>query len=102
MLGTEDHGIMTCYIYLDYGGSGQGFGGWAFDDPVDKGTTNFRRVGTAFGIDFIMQLLKAVGAKKWEDLLGMYVRVDASHSKVSRIGHIIKDTWFSPQALVDE
>ena len=22
MLGTEDHGIMTCYLYLDYGDKG--------------------------------------------------------------------------------
>ena len=27
MLGTKDHGIMTCYLYLDYGGEGQAFGG---------------------------------------------------------------------------
>ena len=28
MLGYEDHGILTCFLHLDYSGAGQGFGGY--------------------------------------------------------------------------
>ena len=27
----EDHGILTCWLHLDYGGSCQGFGGYSLD-----------------------------------------------------------------------
>jgi hypothetical protein len=32
-LGREDHGIFTFMLDLDYGGSGQGAGGYALNDP---------------------------------------------------------------------
>lgn len=66
-LGYEDHGILTCYLDLDYGGAGQSAGGFALDefDPETK-----RRVGTAFGAEFIIRLLRAVGVKEWSQLEG--------------------------------
>lgn len=33
----EDHGILTCQIMLDFGGSGQGYGGYSLDGPDGKG-----------------------------------------------------------------
>lgn len=33
MLGTEDHGIFTFMLHVDYDGSGQGIGGYALDEP---------------------------------------------------------------------
>jgi hypothetical protein len=97
MLGVEDHGILTAFVYLDYGdGIHQGFGGYALDE-YDR--ERKRRKGTAFGAEFIRDLLDAVGVSQWEKLKGVNVRVRADHGKVYAIGHIIKDQWFDPGEL---
>jgi hypothetical protein len=83
MLGVEDHGILTCMIHMKVGGGGQGAGGYAFDGPV-KGTsledkyddgTYSRRVGSAFGMEFIRRLLLAFGVDEWEQIPGRTVFV---------------------------
>lgn len=93
MLGIEDHGIMTFMITLDYGGSAQGYGGYAFDS-YDR--DNKKRVGSAFGIDAIRSLLEAVGVTRWEDLKGKYVRVERESGwsgKIFAVGHIVESKW---------
>ncbi len=99
MLGIEDHGILSCMIYLDYGGSGQGFGGYAMDQWSER---HGRRIGAAYGAEFILRVLHAVGVERWEDLPGKHVRVRSTYSKVHAIGHIIEDRWFSPDDLAKE
>ncbi len=96
MLGVDkDHGIFTCWLYLDYGGSGQGFGGYALDvyDPTSQ-----KRVSCALGMDFLSHVLEIVGVSKWEDLKGKHLRVKASRSKYG-IGHILNEKWFYPKDL---
>lgn len=97
-LGRESHNIFTCSITLDYGGSGQGFGGYAFDT---YDTTLEKRVGSAYGMIFIMTLLETLELNSWEDLKGSHVRADASMNKVLRIGHFLKDKWFDPEQVID-
>ena len=82
VLGFEDHGILTCMLYLDYGGTHQGFGGYSLKH---------------YGVDFIAQILRVVGVERWEDLIGKHVRVFANHDKVKSIGHIIEDRWYQPE-----
>lgn len=95
MLGYEDHGILTCMLMLDYGDCGaQGFGGWALDKYVKQIDA---RVGTEYGMQFIVEILKTVGVEKWEDLIGKHIRVKAEHFKVHAIGNLLRDTWFSPE-----
>ena len=96
MLGVEDHGILTAMIYLDYGGAGQGFGGYAFDQFSQR---TQKRQGGAYGMEFIRQILEVLETKKWEDLKGTIVIAEADHGKVYRIGHILKDQWFDPELL---
>jgi len=49
---------MTLQLFLDYGGSGQAFGGYALDEwDESKGC----RVGTSYGLQFIKEVLAAVG-----------------------------------------
>ncbi len=61
MLGFEDHGIMSFWLTLDFGGSGQGFGGYC--------------LGGTFTHDVLTGILEAVGVEKWEDLKGKPVWV---------------------------
>lgn len=98
-LGYEDHGILTCSLHLTYGGSGQSFGGYALDTWRGPRNSEGRRVGTAYGTEFIARVLATVGVMSWEHLKGKYVRVDAEFTKIHRIGHIIEDKWFDPDEL---
>jgi hypothetical protein len=99
MLGNEDHGIFTAMLYLDFGGSGQGFGGYGLDAWQQE--ESYRRDITGAGTEFIKQILYIVGVDKWEDLKGKYVRVkredDNWSSPIIAIGNIIEDKWFTPK-----
>jgi hypothetical protein len=93
MLGREDHGIMSFYLNLDYGGSGQGAGGWCLDTPVHRDGKFSHREGCAAGMDLIGKILETLEVETWEKLPGTYCRVRASWSKVQAIGHPLKDKW---------
>ena len=100
-LGVEDHGIMTAYLHLDYGGSSQSFGGWALDEPLhDKEKKFLGRRGTGVGMEFVMCILDTLKVGSWEKLPGTHCRVVADYGKVSKIGHIIEDQWFEPAELM--
>ena len=99
MLGVEDHGILTFWLTLDYGGSGQGAGGWVLDE-YDKGLG--RRVGTTLAADVVLALLKTLRVGKWEDLPGTHVRVRRTNTKVEAIGHIMRDDWLDFEAFFAE
>jgi hypothetical protein len=100
MLGYEDHGILTCFVTVEGDGWGCGFGGYALDlwDESKKA-----RLGTAYGCQFIIETMKAVGVDSWEKLKGQHVRVESEGwgGTIKRIGHITKDKWFDPKALAE-
>jgi len=69
--GYEDHGILTMMIGLDYDGSThQGFGGYCLDS-FDK--EEDRRIGTAAGMDYVIQVMKCVGANNIGEIKGKMV-----------------------------
>lgn len=84
-LGSEGHGILTIFVNLDYGGSGQSFGG---HDLRPEGAL----------LKWVENILRVVGAARWEDLVGLHCRVrrDNPRGPVVAIGHIIEDKWFTP------
>jgi hypothetical protein len=92
MLGYESHGLLTFMLHLDYGGSGQGAGGYRLD-RYDK--EKQKTLGTAIGLGAIAEVLKVVGVDKWEDLQGSHIRAKCSHSKVYAIGHLLEDKWLN-------
>lgn len=98
MLGREDHGILTCYVHLEGNGMVVGWGGYAFDSWDDSLK---RRVGAAYGMEFIAAVLDVAGVERWEQLPGAYVRLESQGwgGRATRIGHITKDLWFDPEAL---
>jgi len=86
MLGYEDHGLFTCQITVDYGGSCQAFGGWTI-----KGTASI----------WITKILEVAGAETWEELIGKPIRVKHTRQQISAIGPYLHDadddeSWFNP------
>jgi hypothetical protein len=64
-LGYEDHGIMLAWLHLDYTGSAQGAGGYVLDTYDEE---QGHRVGSAYGLDWIIRVLKVVGVDEWESV----------------------------------
>lgn len=94
---NDDHGLLSAWVYLDYGGSGQGFGGYALYLPKDV----THHGGPNFAGHFIWRVMEVAGVSRWEQLKGKTVRVRVEHSNVHAIGHIVKDIWFEPKKEFD-
>lgn len=86
MLGIEDHGILTCFLTLEWDDTSvQGFGGYDLRGPKSAAR-------------WITGILEALDIDRWEDLPGKYVRMEreSSHNgKILRIGHLTKNKWFN-------
>lgn len=87
---------LSMWVHLDYGGSGQGFGGYSLYsqkawDEDSKNNKNFAGF-------FITRVLETVGVESFQKLKGQPVRVRSSLSGVDEIGHFLKDKWFNPKA----
>lgn len=93
-LGFDDHKILTAWLALDYGCSGQHFGGYALYLP-ESFKHHELKDGTAG--HFIYRVLQIAGVDEWDQLVGKSIRVRHNHNKVEAIGHIIKDDWFCPR-----
>src|SRR5687767_10205835 len=88
-LGFEDHGILTCWLTLDYGSSVQGFGGYGFSHrPKDK------HIGASDLADYILGILTTLEVDLWEKLPGTVIRAEKDgefgNVIVKRIGHALK------------
>lgn len=90
---NDDHGLLSAWVYLDYGGSCQGFGGYALYLP-----DGFRKRTDApnYAGHFIWRVMAVAGVSEWSKLKGKTVRAKREHSKVHALGHIVKDDWFDP------
>ena len=111
-LGTQDHGVLTLWLNIDFGGSGQGFGGFTMDDKSDEEEYG-DRIGHACGTDFILRLLRLFDVHSLEEIVGKPVY--AIRDKEGLAGTIIgletpkfdggrkflvedwKNKWFSPR-----
>ncbi len=96
---NDDHGLLSAWLDLDYGGSGQGFGGYSLYLP--KSYRHHAPGGPNYAGHFIWRVMEIAGVSEWSDLPGMTIRVRAEHSHVDAIGHIVKDDWFSPSKDFD-
>jgi hypothetical protein len=65
--GGEDHGIWTISVQINFGGKVQSFGGVALDQWSEE---DHRRIGTAAGLDLIIQLCRLFGVDQLEGLVG--------------------------------
>ena len=89
----EDHGFLSGWLHLDYGGSGQAFGGYAL--YLQK-SFKHHSINSLAG-HFIFRVMEIAGVTKWSQLPGKTIRVKADDFKVRAIGHIVKDDWFEPE-----
>lgn len=89
-----DRGFLDAWLFLDYGGSGQGFGGYVLYMPK---SWKHHKLESPAG-HFIFRCMEIAGVDKWEQLKGKTIRVKGDHSGIEAIGHIVKDDWFNPSA----
>lgn len=80
--------IKTAWITLNYGGSGQGFGG--------------RSLGEKATDAFVYGVLNALECESWESLKGMHCRAIIEDELVVGIGHILKDKWFVAREMMTQ
>lgn len=89
---------LSAWLTLDYGGSGQGFGGFLLYAP--EGWKAHNHAGNFAG-HFIYRCMEIGGADDWAKLVGKTIRVRSDRAGLSgsiiAIGHIIKDDWFNPR-----
>lgn len=94
-LTNDDHGCLSAWLTLDYGGSCQGFGGYALYLP--KSFKHHNVAGPNYAGHFIWRVMEVAGVKQWDQLIGKTIRVRSEHQGVEAIGHIVKDDWFEPR-----
>ena len=83
---------LSAWVTLDYGGSGQGFGGWMLGGGEEWATQ------ANYAGRFIARVLEVAGVDDWGKLPGRTIRVKSDRTRVHAIGHIVKDDWFDPAA----
>lgn len=90
---TEDHGLLSAWLQLDYGGTHQFFGGYSLYLP--KSFTH-HKIESPAG-HFIFRVMEIAGVKKWNLIVGKTVRALSNFNDIKAIGHIVNDDWFYPE-----
>lgn len=97
--------IVTSWLQLDYGVSGQGFGGFGLAGAAFTDSKMGEATGPHMG-EWVRHVLPIAGVGCWSKIPGKSVRValtdEGFGGKVVGIGHIIKDQWFYPQDVFDQ
>lgn len=96
-ISIADHGQLCTWLELDYGGTGQSFGGYSLCN-VDATPGEIANTPNYAGIHLI-KIMVVAGVESWSLLKGKPIRVDLINGRIVAIGHIIEDEWFYPDLL---
>ena len=91
-LSYVDRGFLDCWLTVNYGGSGQGFGGYTLYLPK---SWKHHSLESPAG-HFIFRCMEVAGVEDWDKMVGRTIRVKCHHAGIEAIGHIVKDDWFCP------
>jgi hypothetical protein len=94
-INDADRGMLTAWLHLSYGGTAQGFGGYALYLP--KSYKHHAKI--SYAGHFIWRCMEIAGVTSWDDVAGKTIRVEKEDKwgSIIRIGHIVKDDWFDPK-----
>lgn len=91
---SDDHGLLSAWLDLDYGGICQGFGGYSLYLP--KAYSHHNPAGPNYAGHFIWRVMEVAGVESWDKLPGKTIRVRGDRAAIEAIGHIVNADWFSP------
>lgn len=77
--------LRNSWLHLEYGGAGQGFGGFVLGGPYTDA--------------WVYGILDALECESWEKLPGQLIRVRREKGLAVAIGHPLKDRWFTPKEV---
>lgn len=76
-IGSNDHGGMTGWVHVKWGGGGVGLGGLSLDEPdkragKDQSGGSYPRKGTELGMEWIRRMIWAIAGSygQWESIPG--------------------------------
>lgn len=99
-----DRDMWLClWMDLDYGGTGQGFGGFVLGGVPDCAAGNHAEQ-TNFAGEYIVRCFMAAGVDSLNDMVSKTIRVKKTDEwgAIIAIGHIIKnDCWFDPKETAE-
>jgi len=97
VINDADRGMLTAWLNLDYGGTGQGFGGYALYLPQSY---SHHKLLSHAG-HFIWRCMEVAGVTSWDKMQGKTIRVKVDKEgfggNIVAIGHIVKNDWFYPK-----
>jgi len=92
-ISNDNHGCLTAWLQLDYGSSGQGFGGHVLYLPK---SFKHHDPSASYCGHWIWRVMEVAGVDRWNALSGKTIRVRGARGGIDAIGHIVKDDWFNP------
>ena len=95
--GDAGHGSLTSWIYVSYGGSSQGFGGYALYLPK---SFRHHEMKSQAG-HWIYRVMEIADVEDWKKVSGKAIRVIRDGVYIRAIAHIVKDDVFCPEIGFD-
>lgn len=97
-LGPEDHGIFTAHVAFRGGSWGQSLPAIGLDEYDE---TQKRRVGTAFGVEFIAEIINRIGSPETAKGCRVVVFRDEPFGQIEGFAPLDEDGGFSDPFLID-